>query len=67
MATAGVLEEVAACVGAGGAVGDWCAAGVLFMGCGLTGGCSLPGTYWPMKEPSSVNWAARWDEGNGVS
>jgi hypothetical protein len=28
----------------------WC------IGWGLTGGLSLPGTYWPMKEPSSVNW-----------
>lgn len=23
---------------------------------GLTGGFSFPGTYWPMKEPSSANW-----------
>lgn len=33
----------------------WCAEAELFNGCGLTGGWSFPGTYWPMKEPSSVN------------
>lgn len=29
-----------------------------WIGWGLTGGFSLPGTYWPMKDPSSVNWPA---------
>lgn len=48
------VAAAAAGAAAEGAVGVW-AAGVLLAGCGLTGGCSLPGTYWPMNEPSSVN------------
>lgn len=26
------------------------------VGWGLTGCCGLPGTYWPINDPSSVNW-----------
>lgn len=57
MATAALLDPLAPIfTGCNGfaTVDKWIGIEVCGVG-GLTGGWNLLGTYWPMKEPSSVN------------